>query len=275
MHLLATEDVGWLLPLFERQIAANSQRRLGQLGLDANAQERALRAIRAALESEGYVGRSELVRRMARLGIEVDADRRVHLFRIAVAKGVAIQGPDSGSETLLALALEWMGERPKHDRDAALAELARRYLRAFGPATEVDFAGWSGLGLGDVRAALRAIGDEIEEVRVGEAVAFVLREAARPARGRIVRLLPGWDNYLMGHRDRDFLAPAGRWRRIMPGGGIIRPTITVGGVAMGTWSIRRKGRSLRVELNPFADLDAEVTAALDAEIADIERFEGR
>jgi Winged helix DNA-binding domain len=273
MHLLATEDIGWVLPLFDAGLAADSRRRLGQLGLDARAQERALDAIRAALESEGYLGRSELVERLARLGIEIDAARRVHLFRVATGEGLAILGPDRGAETLLALASEWVGERPPHDRDAAVTELTRRYLRAFGPATEADFAGWSGLPLRDVRAGLGRIAGELTEVRIGDQRAWTLRGVARRPRGRIVRLLPGWDNYLMGHRDRDFIAGPERWPTVMPGGGLIRPTILVDGVAVGTWSIRRKGAEIRVELDPFEALDDETVAAVRAEVQDVERFE--
>ena len=273
MHLLATEDAGWVLPLFDGRLVADSRRRLGQLGLDSRAQDKALEAMRKALESEGSLGRSELVERLERLGIEIDAARRVHLFRLASGEGLATLGPDRGAETLLALAREWIGERPPHDRDAAVTELTRRYLRAFGPATEADFAGWSGLPLRDVRAGLSRIAAELTEVRVGEGRAWSLRGAARRPRGRIIRLLPAWDNYLMGHRERDFIAGPERWPTVMPGGGLIRPTIIVDGVAVGTWGMRRKGGTVEVELNPFGELDHETTAAIRAEISDIERFE--
>jgi hypothetical protein len=77
----------------------------------------------------------------------------------------------------------------------------------------------------------------------------------------------------MGHRDRDFIAGPERWPTVMPGGGLIRPTILVDGVAVGTWSIRRKGCEIRVELDPFEELDDETTAAVRAEVQDVERFE--
>ena len=274
MHLLATEDVGWLLPLFDAGLAADSRRRLGQLGLDATAQDKALDEIRRALEAHGYLGRSELVERLGRVGIEIDAARRVHLFRLATGEGLAILGPDRGSETLLALAHEWIGERRSHDRDAAVTELTRRYLRAFGPATEADFAGWSGLPLRDVRAGLERVGSELAEVRLGEHRAWTLRAARRRPRRRMVRLLPAWDNYLMGHRDRDFIAGPERWPTVMPGGGLIRPTTLVDGVAVGTWSMRLKGGRIEVEVDPFEELDDETMAAVREEIQDIQRFEG-
>jgi hypothetical protein len=275
MHLIATEDAAWLVPLFERAFADNSSRRLVQLGIDLHTQDRGLREVRKVLEADGPLTRSDLVERLSRKGIALDSSTRLHLFRLAIARGIACLGPDAGSQTCLVLARDWLAKRPAHRRDAALHELGRRYLRAFGPATEADFAGWAGLGLREIRSALAGIGDELIEVRLGDATAFRLRGSARRPRRTIVRLLPAWDTYLMGHRDRGFIAEAVRWRRIMPGGGILRPTIVVDGVAAGTWRLRRAGSALQVEAHPFAELDPPLAKAIAAEAVDVGRFEGR
>ena len=79
----------------------------------------------------------------------------------------------------------------------------------------------------------------------------------------------------MGHRDREFIAEPVQWRRIMPGGGLLRPTIVVDGVAAGTWRLRRGGSTLKVEVEPFAPLDAATAKEVAAEVADIGRFEGK
>jgi hypothetical protein len=274
MHMLAAEEAGWLLPLFDGGLVADSRRRLAQLGLDARAQERALGVIRKALESDGFLGRSELVERLGRVGIEIDAARRVHLFRLATGSQLAILGPDRGAQTLLALRREWLGEPQEHDRDAALRELAGRYVRAFGPATDTDFAGWSGLPLRDVRTGLDAIAGELVEVMIEGERAWAPKRDTRRAGHGVVRLIPAWDNYLMGHRERDFIADPEKWPRIMPGGGLIRPTILVDGVAVGTWGMRRKGSRVEVEVSPFRELDAGVEEAVRGEVEDIQRFEG-
>jgi hypothetical protein len=275
MHLIATEDEAWLAPLFEQAFDGNSRRRLGQLGMDRATQDRGLREIRRALEADGPLTRGDLVERLRRRQIVLDDATRLHLFRLAIARRIACLGPDAGSQTCLVGARDWLGERPRHDRDAALKELARRYLRAFGPATEADFAGWAGLGLREIRSALAAVSGDLVEARVGDRTAWTLSGAARRARGRIVRLLPAWDTYLMGHRDRGFIAEPARWPRIMPGGGILRPSIVVDGAAAGTWRLRRGGSTLKVEVEPFALLDAATGKEVAAEVADIGRFEGK
>jgi DNA glycosylase AlkZ-like len=275
MHLIATEDASWLVPLFERAMAENSGRRLGQLGMDAATQERGLREIRRALDSQGPLTRSDLAKQLERTGIGLDSSTWLHLVRLVVARGIACLGPDVGAQTCLVLADDWLGPRPRHRRDLALRELARRYVGAFGPASEADFAGWAGLGLREVRSALGAIGGELEESRVAGEAGWRLKGAKRRPRGRIVRLLPAWDTYLMGYRDRSFLAPPSRWRRIMPGGGVIHPSVVVDGAAVGLWRMRRAGGGLRIEVEPFDDLDSETSAAIAAEAEDVGRFEDR
>ena len=166
--------------------------------------------------------------------------------------------------------------RPISIATTALAELARRYFAAFGPATEADFAGWAGLALGAIRAGMKAIGDELREVRIRGAAAWQpAGRAPRPVDPGLVRLVPAFDNYLMGHRDRDFIAPSPRWEEIGPGGGILWPTMTIGGTAIGTWRLKRPAGNLEPELLPFRRLGRETRAAVDAELEDIFRFEGR
>lgn len=51
-----------------------------------------------------------------------------------------------------------LGESPRLDRDAALAELARRYLAGHAPASDRDLAKWSGLPPRVVRLRGRGVG---------------------------------------------------------------------------------------------------------------------
>ncbi len=274
IHLLHADDAAWMLPLYESEMARWSRRRLGQLGMSEAAVERALGIVERALADDGPLTRPELAERVERGGVALDQHTRLHVFSLAVNTGVAAFGPDvSGNATLVARH-DWLGEPGPHDRDGALRDLARRYFAAFAPATEIDFAGWAGLPLRDVRAAMSGIAGELAETRVGDTPAWGLRGAAPRAPRGVVRLLGAYDTYLMGHRDRDFIAPPERWRRVMPGGGILRPAILVDGVAVGTWSSRRAGGKLRVELSPFPALDSATEAAIDAEIDDVARFEG-
>jgi DNA glycosylase AlkZ-like len=275
IHLIPTDDAGWMLPLFEPGIDRWSRTRLVQLGLSAGDIGRALRLIAKALE-DGPITRTEARERVAAAGIELNPQTGMHVALIAVTSGVACLGPNRGKTTCLVRREDWLGKPPPFDRDAALAELARRYLRAFGPATDRDFAYWSGLGLREVRAGLEAISREIEEVRAGDETMLVLRagRTRMPPKGQL-RMLANFDTYLLGWKDRRFSVPSDHVPSVKEGGGgWIRPVVVRDGVVIGGWRSARKGGRVEISLNLPEGLSSDVRKAIDAEIEDISRFEG-
>jgi hypothetical protein len=277
LHLLATEDLAWQRPLFARRELEWSRRRLSEaLGVGRRTQDRAVRLIARVLEADGIVTRREIMDRLESGGIEFDRQTAGHhLPRLAVLEGIACLGPDRGRDTTYVLAHDWIGEPRTADRERALAEVARRYVAGFGPADAEDMASWAGLGLGDCRAALASIASELAEVRVGTRTLLAPRRGApRAPRRRLVRLLPGFDNYLLGHRDREFAVDPRHVREVWPGGGIIRPTVVVDGRVVGTWTTRRASGRVRVSLRALEPLEDDITEAISREVDDVGRFEG-
>jgi hypothetical protein len=275
IHLIPTDDAGWWLPLFEPGIERWSSRRLEQLGLPRGKQQKALAAIGRVLEREGPLTRTEARERVAAAGIELDTQTGMHIALSAVVSGIACLGPDRGAQTCLVRREDWLGELPKFDRAQALAELARRYLRAFGPATDRDFAYWAGLPLRDVRAGLEAIAREIEEMRMGEEAMLVMRgrRPRLPAEGQ-VRMLGNFDTYLLGWKDRGFSVAAAHAPHVKEGGGgWIRPVVVRDGIVIGGWRSARKGGAIELSVSLPETPSAPLREAIDAEIEDISRFE--
>ena len=98
-------------------------------------------------------------------GIEVDVERRTHLSVITVVGGAACIGPDHGRGSTFVDTREWIGEFETPEREDCLAELARRYFGAFAPATERDFAKWSGLAArASAASGMERIARELGEV---------------------------------------------------------------------------------------------------------------
>ena len=276
IHLIPSDDAGWMLPLFEPETERWSRRRLGQLGMPTTTQDRALRAVARALDREGPLTRSEIAERLARRGIELDTQTRLHVLLLVVTSGLACLGPDRGASTCLVLRRDWLGQPPRFDRERALGELARRYLRAFGPATDRDFAYWSGLPLRDVRAGLSSIGSEIGELRVGEEPMMVLRrEVPRLPREGQVRMLANFDTYLLGWKDRSFSVAGHHATHVKEGGGgWIRPVVVRDGVVVGGWRSSRKDGRIEITLNLPERERSALAGAIEAEVEDIARFEG-
>ena len=275
IHMIPTQDAGWWLPLFEPGIEAWSRRRLAQLGMSAAKQDKALRVAARVLEQEGPLTRSEVREFIEAAGVSLNSQTGMHVALTAVVSGIACLGPDRGKTTCLVRREDWIGRPPPFDREPALAELARRYLAAFSPATDRDYAYWSGLPLRDVRAGLESISSEIEEVRVGEEVMHSLRGGIpRLPRTGQVRLLGNFDTYLLGWKDRSFSVAGEHALHVKEGGGgWIRPVILEDGIVIGGWRSARKGGRLEISLNLPKRERERLRPKLDAEIADLERFE--
>jgi hypothetical protein len=254
LHLVCAEDYRWLLSLTAPTRLATSRRRLAEEGVSPADADRAVDLIERAVTNEGPLTRRELAERLAAQGIRTAGQATPHLLMLAALRGAVVLGPPREGTQAFVSADEWLPSIPALDRDEAVRELGRRYLAGHAQAEPEDLAAWAGLPLRDARAGLASVPD--------------LRDA--PA-GPPPRLLPAFDPYLLGWKERTFAVPAEHTRRVHPGGGIIRAVATVDGVAVGTWR-RRTGA---VEIEPFAALAAEDEAALAAEAADVARFEAR
>jgi hypothetical protein len=170
------------------------------------------------------------------------------------------QGPPQGSRITLARPDRWIaGWREVTDEREALREVCRRFLRTYGPATPAGFREWLGSAafrVAEVRKLFDELAAELEEVDVGGRRCFVLAGDAafpEPARNE-VRLLPEYDVYVMGFRERDQLVPDavreliakhGRGRYEGPAG--VR-FVVVDGVAAGLWERHRRGRRLKLDV---------------------------
>lgn len=233
LHLLAREDVPWVLAL----VAVGANRavagRWRDLGLDDAIYERAREVILARVPAT----RAELREALAAEGVDASGQRLPHLLRRVALEGRVHHRLD-GSFAPLDLP-----DAPP--REEALRELGRRYAAAYGPASADDLAVWSGLPARDARGA------------------WVESEATGPGGG--VRLLPAFDTYLLGYRDRAHAVPPEHARKVWPGGGWIHPVVLVDGVAAGTW--KPDG-----SVDAWAEIPRD---GLEEELADVRRFTGR
>ncbi len=274
VHLIPSEDAGWMVPLFADGTVRWSRRRLAHFGLDRAGQDRALAVLHEAVDRDGPLTRTELAVRLEAAGFDTANEFKVHLWLLATLDGELCLGPDRGGQTCLVRTGDWLGPLEPRSREDSLAELARRYLRAYSPADERDLARWSGLPVRDARLGVERIAGELDEVRIGGASLLRPRGPQRVARGRQVRLLGAFDNYNLAYASRDFHLPPEHARQLVPGGGIGRPATVADGEIVGTWSSKRSGKRLAVSLEPFTEFGPELADALAAELGDLGRFEG-
>jgi hypothetical protein len=280
LHLLASDDVGWLLPLFGPVFVAGDRRRREEIGLDEDICVRGMAIIRNVLAKQGPLTRAELFEQLAIRGIHLEGQARPHLLFRAALEGIICLGPDHGAEPTYVLLNEWIDQEHQGQplsEDEAYKELTRRYLNAYGPATPEDQAAWSGLPISKTRAAWQHIEDRLMEIGFGGSAAWMLKTRAAwldelPIHTPIVRLLSRFDIYLLGYQKRDLAVQPQYAKRINAGGGIVHPTVIVDGCVVGTWKSKGLKNLLDVVVEPFNMLTPEVYEGLEAEASDLARF---
>jgi hypothetical protein len=161
-------------------------------------------------------------------------------------------------------------EPEEHDPTEARAEMLRRYLAAFGPATRRDVVAWSMMHVPEIGRALERL-EPLRRFRdeQGRELLDVPRaplpgaDAAAP-----VRFLPKWDNLLLAYADRTRVLPEEHRRTVIRPNGDVAQTFLVDGVVAGTWRIADG----RVLAEPFAPLSRSLRAEVDDEARRLETF---
>jgi hypothetical protein len=270
VHLVAAEDLRWLVALFgpmiERRFATVRWR---QLGIDRPLLDEAVPLTREVL-ADRQLTRQELAAELAERGIRLadDPQAATHLLMALSCRGVTCRAGDRGRDATFALIEDWVPDvAPPID---PMAELARRYFRAFAPATAADFTAWSGLPSG---AAIGAIRDELTEVAFDGRRGWTLG-TVEPV--PVLRLLPMFDNYLIGYRDRSAMLDETRVGQVYVGG-IIKASVVCDGRVIGSWRLERSTRSGKlatIRITTFERFTRRHRQELDRERADVERFLG-
>ena len=262
LHLVRSEDFAWLHALTTPQLRTSILRRLGQEGVTRDQAERGADVMTRALADEGSLTREEVRDRLDAAGVRTQGQALIQVIAYTALRGDVVRGPMAGARQAFVLARDWLGEQPAVDRDAALAELARRYLAGHGPASDRDLSKWAGVPLRDARAGLGAIARELVEREDG----LVDLAKRAPAAEAPPRLLGSFEPVLLGWASRDEVAGAAGPAIIA--GGIFKPFALVGGRVAATWSLAND----KVTIEPLGDMAPEDAAALDADAADVVRF---
>lgn len=279
LHLVAAEDAAWLVPLLGPAFIAADRRRMSQLGWDEERTAAGIQLLAEALAESGGMTRQEIIRLLEASDLPSEGQAPVHLLYRAALEGRLCAGPDRGKKPTYVRFEDWLGKLTPLPRQAALGNIARRYLAAYAPARPEDLASWSGLKLSETRQAWKLIDDELAKVGVDGQPAWMLKIQLpwldeSPPSTPIVRLLPRYDTYLLGYAGRELAVEPAYARRVHPGGGVVKAVLLVDGQALGTWRTSwRKGR-LEVVFEQFVALPDELRPLIEAEVADLGHFLG-
>ncbi|MBA2390300.1 MAG: winged helix DNA-binding domain-containing protein [Geodermatophilaceae bacterium] len=239
-------------------------------------------AIEGMLRERGTMGRSDL--RTADLEMEDwHFSSWGGIFADLVRRGYACHAPQAGGEGRFAHREHWLPGLPWDPPapDEANAELTRRYLHAYGPATVHDFAYWRGVKVSAARRWLAALGDEVTAVEVEDQPMLALRddlpalaEAPPEREAWPVRMLYRFDPLLLAHKDKGWLVEPHNYARVWRAAGHIEGNLLEHGRIVATWRYDRKPSGLTITLSPFVPLPAYLRAAVERIAPTIATFFG-
>ncbi|HUZ02840.1 MAG TPA: winged helix DNA-binding domain-containing protein [Thermomicrobiaceae bacterium] len=244
-----------------------------------------VRAIHAAVW-DALDGRCLLREELAEEVVQRVGPRARHrlLSGFAFFLGDLCQGPPRGTRVTFVRPDQWVEGWREVDAQEALREVCRRYLHTYGPARPADFREWfaaRAFTAARARALFDALGEELEAIDVEGRRAYVLAgDTAFPELPGSLRLLPEYDVYIMGSREREQLIPEavrrqvaahGRGRYEGPAG--VR-FLVVDGVAAGLWERRKRGRRIELRVAPARTLTRVERAQLAGEAERVGAFVG-
>ncbi|OMD37225.1 winged helix DNA-binding domain-containing protein [Paenibacillus odorifer] len=256
LHFVPAEDVKWMLQLSAPRLASQTKRRMVELGLDDQTLESCRKIIVDALKGGKQMDRSVLLQLIEEEGIHTGNQRGYHMLWNCAYQGLICFGPMNGKQQTIVLLEEWVPGCRELSYEGALQELALRYFTARGLATVQDFAWWAGITLTDARRGLESVNNELQSEDINGSEYWMTSHRPAPAdEDSGVYLLPGFDEYILGYKDRSAVLEPETAPLIVPGNnGVFLPMIVVGGQVVGTWKRTIKKKGVEIVIHPFGEL---------------------
>ena len=270
LHFVPAVDARWMLELLTPRIIAGAAGRHRQLELDDIAFRRSRTIIAHALARESILTRGALFAALEQAGVSTAGQRGIHILQRLTMERMLCYGPHAGKQPTFVLFDEWIATSRHVERDEALQTIAERFFHGHGPASLHDFAGWTGLTMADARLALRLAQPSLERLMSGDLELWRSARATSITGAPRAHLLPGFDEFMLGYKDRSAALASRFADRIVPGGnGMFLSTLVLDGQVCGTWRRAARARSVTLTASPFRALTA---AEKKAFAAPVERY---
>jgi hypothetical protein len=276
-HFVTPADIRWLLALTAPRVNAASAYYYRRLELNEAVFARSIAILEKTLQGGQYRTRAELSVALQQAGIDTrDLLRLIYIVGRAELDAVLCSGPRRGKQFTYALLKERAPQAQVLDHDEALAELTRRYFTAHGPATLQDFVWWSGLTTADAKIGLEmAVCFLDQEVIDGQNYWYAEPKSAAAAPSPLVHLLPNYDEYIVGYKDRSAAFDRRNTKMENPRDSIVfNHTILIDGGVSGTWKRSFSKGQVLFEAKPFAHLSTAEEAALTSAVQRYGEFHG-
>jgi hypothetical protein len=274
-HFVAAADIGWMLALTAPRVHTANAHWYRWLEVDDAVARRSRSVIAKSLRDGTHLTRAELGAALTKARIQIATPMRLACIVMrAELDGLICSGARRGKQFTYALLEERVARPRPLERDAALFELARRYFTTRGPATVDDFAWWSGLTKADAKRGVEASAPDLEHETI-EGRSYWSPAARHSPRisSPLVHLLPNFDEYFIGLKDRSALAARLKASGIKPRTTLLAGYfLAVNGQMVGGWRRTFVGRKVVVEPKPLIRLSESERRAVGVAARKLGRF---
>jgi hypothetical protein len=271
LHFVPAEDAHWLLELTGKLALKGAAKRREFLGLSETTVKRAANLLGQALAGGHRMTRDEIRDFWKAKGLKVAGPCTYHLLWYSSQVGVSCMGPYRDKEQTFVLLDEWVKKPKRLTEEEALQTLTLRYFQSHGPACREDFAGWTGLPVATVKRAITMLDKTLTPVTCQSKTLYVLRsqleqwQTMESPRQSTYHVLPGFDEYLLGIKDRSAVLSSEHKSKIIPGNnGMFMPTLVFNGKVVGTWKRTLKTKTVVIDAHPFVPLARSLKAGFES-----------
>jgi hypothetical protein len=276
-HLVAADDLRWLVEVTRPRIHARNATMHRRLGLEPSLLARTDALLAEALAAEGPMTRPQLAPFLLGHGVAVEGPSLAYVLMHAELELVVCSGPLSGKQHTYTLVDERVPPTPTRSREDGLAELARRFFASHGPATVKDFTWWASLTMADARLGLELGGEGLEPIDLGGrrywSSPSVSTMPAKPTPR--AHLLQGYDEYVIPYSEsKDVLDVARVAGIVRAGRTMFTHAIVLDGQVIGHWRRRPTTKRVAIEAQLGRRLGRVEQQAVDDAVERYARFVG-
>ncbi len=263
-HLVAPQNIRWMLELSRPQIEKIVDGYNKRLGLDFSIRDKSNTIIEKALDEQPNLTRNELMKELENHGIIASDIRAAHLMFHAELTGLVCSGIRKGKHLTYALLDKQVPLTQPLLREEAITKLAKLYFQSHSPATLKDFAWWSGLSITESRKAIENIKEDLETFQIEKTVYYVFPSKTIETNKKDILLLPAFDEYMVSYTDRTAALPVAYTKQAITSNGIFSPIIVHHGKVIGLWKRKAKPKHVEIELLPFESISKDLTLEIQA-----------
>ncbi|HET9905189.1 MAG TPA: winged helix DNA-binding domain-containing protein [Anaerolineales bacterium] len=275
-HLVTPADIRWLLALTGPRVQGVNAYMYRKLEMDSTFFKRSNAALIKALQGGKQLTRLEIASSLQQAGIETAGELRMgYILMHAELEGIVCSGARRGKQFTYALLEERAPHVKSLDRDEALVELVRRYFTSRGPATMKDFVVWSGLTMADVKKGIELLRPKLESAIVEDQTYWFAEVPSLPKKpSGTAHLLPIYDEYVMGYKDRSALLGLLEKENLVGSSIAFDNIIVIDSMLVGSWKRTLSKKEVLVEINFNVPLTKAQKQAVNTDVARYGKFLG-